>query len=150
MIFLRFSSILFWIRIQIRFRNRNFNAFGLRFRFRSAKKLRFRFRFHNTGLIIFLQVVLLDPVPGLHMYKLAQQEEERNLFTDFGPHCRALSARLDNFFLSLLPVDRYLQRETVSSFHIDADPKSGLQWIRILIGSVSRRGKMTHKKRKSK
>jgi hypothetical protein len=56
------------------------------------------------------------------MYKLAQQEEERNLFTDFGPHCRALSARLDIFFL----IVTFKERQYLA-FHIDADPKSGLQ-----------------------
>ncbi len=81
----------------------------------------------------FLQVVLLDPVPGLHMYKLAQQEEERNLFTDFGPHCRALSARLNIFFFSLLCQYRYLQRETVSSFSPGLRIRADLMWIRIRI-----------------
>jgi hypothetical protein len=58
------------------------------------------------------------------MYKLAQQEEERNLFTDFGPHCRALSARLDNFFYSL---PSKFKGKQYLAFYIDADPNSVLQ-----------------------
>jgi hypothetical protein len=82
----------------------------------------------GSTILNFLQVVLLDPVPGLHMYKLAQQEEERNLFTDFGPHCRALSARLDNFFLALSSASTVTFKEKqYLAFHIDADPNSSLQ-----------------------
>merc|ERR1712083_723272 len=40
------------------------------------------------------KVVLLDPVPGMHVIKRARLAEQNSLLTDLGG-CRALSARTD-------------------------------------------------------